>query len=133
MRQLGFGTLDLALHTEYRPDRHGDVVAWVTELLRAFSPAPSFAAANPLPSFLHIFSGGYAASYYSYMWSEVLEADLFTVFQEKGIFERETGRRYLDTILSAGDGEDPALLFREFMGRGPDPDALIRRNLGEAA
>ncbi len=133
MRQLGFGTLDLALHTKYRPDRHGDVVAWVTEQLQAFSPGPSFAAANPLPSFLHIFSGGYAASYYSYMWSEVLEADLFTVFQEQGIFERETGRRYLETILSAGDREDPALLFREFMGRGPDPDALIRRNLGEAA
>ncbi|MSR22044.1 MAG: M3 family peptidase [Gemmatimonadetes bacterium] len=133
MRQLGLGTLDLALHTDYRPERDGDAVEWVTDLLSPFSPGPSFAAAHPLPSFMHIFSGGYAASYYSYLWSAVLEADLFTVFQENGIFERETGRRYLETILSAGDRDDPDVLFRTFMGRGPDPEALIRRNLGEAA
>jgi oligopeptidase A len=133
MRQLGFGTLDLALHSEYVAERDGDAVDWGTKLLVPFSAGPRFAAAHPLPSFLHIFSGGYAASYYSYLWSEVLEADLFTLFRERGIFDQATGRRYLETILSAGDSEDPALLFREFMGREPDPDALIRRNLGEAA
>jgi len=133
MRQLSFGTLDLALHREYEAERDGDPVAWVTRLLEPFSAGPRFAASHPLPSFLHIFSGGYAASYYSYLWSEVLEADLFTRFQERGIFDAETGRAYLDAILSAGDRDDPRALFRAFMGRDPDPEALIRRNLGEAA
>jgi oligopeptidase A len=64
------------------------------------------------------------------MWSEVLEADLFTRFLETGIFSRSTGLRYLETVLSAGDSEDPDVLFRSFMGRDPDPEALIRRNLG---
>jgi Zn-dependent oligopeptidase len=82
---------------------------------------------------MHIFSGGYAASYYSYMWSEVLEADLFSRFREAGIFDRETGREYMDIILSAGDRAEPDLLFRKFMGRDPDPEALIARNLGELA
>jgi oligopeptidase A len=133
MRQLGFGTMDLVLHTEYDPAEHGDPVTWATAVLAAFSAGPNFAAAHPLPFFQHLFSGGYAASYYSYMWSEVLEADLFTRFSEVGIFDRELGRKYVDTILSTGDSEDPAELFRRFMGRDPDPEALIRRNLGEAA
>jgi oligopeptidase A len=65
------------------------------------------------------------------MWSEVLEADLFTRFLETGIFNRSTGLHYLESVLSAGDSEDPDLLYRNFMGRDPDPEALIRRNLGE--
>ena len=130
MRQLAFGTLDLALHTEYEVERHGDAVDWASDLLESFSPSRSFAEAHPLPSFLHIFAGGYAASYYSYMWSEVLEADMFTRFLEVGVFDPETGRRYLETILSTGDRADPHLLFRQFMGRDPDPEALIARNLG---
>jgi len=133
MRQLGFGTLDLALHTQYEPTRDGDAVEWVTGKLLPLSPNREFAESHPLPSFLHLFPGGYAASYYAYLWSEVLEADLFTRFQEEGIFNRETGRAYLETILSQGDREDPELLFRTFMGRDPDPEPLIRRNLGEAA
>jgi oligopeptidase A len=133
MRQLSFGTLDLALHTRYDPDAHGDPVAWVSDLLEAFTPSRRFAESHPLPSFMHIFSGGYAASYYSYLWSEVLEADLFSRFREAGIFDRETGREYMDTILSAGDRAEPDLLFRTFMGRDPDPEALIARNLGELA
>jgi oligopeptidase A len=133
MRQLGFGVLDLALHTEFDPDAGVDPIEWVTELLLPFSPDRAFAEAHPLASFLHLFSGGYAASYYSYMWSEVMEADLFTRFLDRGIFDRETGSRYLDTILSAGDREDPDGLFRTFMERDPDPEALIRRNLGDAA
>ncbi|MEX2529258.1 MAG: M3 family metallopeptidase [Gemmatimonadota bacterium] len=133
MRQLGFGVLDLALHTEFDPGAGEDPLEWVTELLLRFSPDRSFAEAHPLASFLHLFSGGYAASYYSYMWSEVMEADLFTRFLDRGIFDRETGTRYLETILSAGDREDPDGLFRAFMERDPDPEALIRRNLGDAA
>lgn len=131
MRQLGLGSLDLALHTRYDPGADGDPVEWVTrEVLLELSPNREFAGAHPLPSFLHLFSGGYAASYYSYLWSEVLEADLFTRFEERGVFDRETGRALLDRILSRGDEADPSQLFREFMGRDPDPEPLIRRNLG---
>jgi oligopeptidase A len=133
MRQLSFGTLDLALHSEFDAKRDGDPVEWVTRRILPLAPDREFAAAHPLTSFLHLFPGGYAASYYAYLWSEVLEADLFTRFQEEGIFNRETGRAYLDTILSQGDREDPEVLFRRFMGRDPDPEALIRRNLGDAA
>ncbi len=133
MRQLGFGTLDLALHTRFDPKGDGDPLEWVTELLVPLSPDRHFAAQHPLASFLHLFSGGYAAAYYSYLWSEVLEADLYTRFQDEGIFNPATGRAYLQHILSAGDSDDPEVLFRRFMGRDPDPEALIRRNLGEAA
>ena len=132
MRQLSFGTLDLALHTEYDAESDGDPADWVSELLEQepFNFSRSFAQAHPLPFFLHIFSGGYAASYYSYLWSEVLEADMFTRFREAGVFDADTGREYLETILSAGDRANPQILFKTFMGRDPDPEALIARNLG---
>jgi len=129
MRQLTFGVMDLALHTDYKADLHGDPVDWVTERLLPLSADPTFAAAHPLPGFLHLFSGGYASSYYAYLWSEVLEADLFSRFRDEGIFDREVGRTFVETILSQGDAEDPEILFRRFMGRDPDPEALIRRNL----
>jgi oligopeptidase A len=132
MRQLTLGLLDLSLHTTYDPETDGDPAEWVTRLLLPYSPDRTFAESHPLPSFLHLFSGGYAASYYSYLWSEVLEADLFTRFRERGVFHRPTGLRFLDTILSAGDRDDPNHLFRAFMERDPDPEALILRNLGEA-
>jgi oligopeptidase A len=122
----------MALHTEYDPATHGDPVAWATERTLALAPNREFAAAHPLPSFLHLFSGGYAASYYAYLWSEVLEADLFSRFRDEGIFSRKVGQAYLDTILSRGDADDPQVLFRNFMNRDPDPEALIRRNLGDA-
>ncbi len=132
MRQLGFGTFDLELHTSFDPSSGADPIEWVTDLLEPISPNRTFAERHPLPAFLHLFSGGYAAAYYSYLWSEVLEADLFTRFQERGIFDRTTGQEYMDAILSAGDRDDPESLFRHFMGRDPDPEALIRRNLGVA-
>jgi oligopeptidase A len=131
MRQLSFGIMDLALHGEFDPDADGDAVEWATRRILPLAPNREFAAAHPLPSFLHLFSGGYAASYYAYLWSEVLEADLFSRFREEGIFSRDVGTDYLDTILSQGDAEDPDILFRRFMGRDPDAEALIARNLGE--
>lgn len=146
MRQLSFGTVDLALHAELAPRlraeagadpssevdaRQGEeVMAFGRERFAAFAPHEGFADLHGLASFTHLFSGGYAAAYYSYLWSEVLDADAFTRFRREGIFNRETGRSYVESILSRGDSADPHALFVEFMGRSPDPSALLERNLG---
>ena len=130
MRQLSFGTVDLELHINYHPDEDGDVVRYAQRTMEPFSVRPEFAHNGFINAFSHIFAGGYAAGYYSYKWSEVLDADAFTRFQREGIFNRETGRDYVDAILSRGDAEDPDVLYREFMGRDPDMGALLRRNLG---
>ena len=133
MRQLSFGTVDLSLHVDYAPraDKSPDgVMAFARDRFMEFSPDPAFAELHILTSFTHLFSGGYAAGYYSYLWSEVLDADAFTRFRDEGIFNPATGRAYLESILSRGDSDDPERLFREFMGRDPDPAALLERNLG---
>jgi oligopeptidase A len=138
MRQLSFGTLDLALHDHLAPrltaeagEATGDeVLAFARDHYLAFSPSPRFAELHGLTVFTHVFAGGYSAGYYSYLWSEVLDADVFTRFRSEGVFHRETGRAYVDAILSRGDSDDPERLFREFMGRDPDPGALLERNLG---
>ena len=134
MRQLSFGSVDLELHTGLAP-RAADLdeerlMAYARGAFLPFSPEPRFADYHVLTSFTHLFSGGYAAGYYSYLWSEVLDADVFTRFLEEGIFDRRTGREYVDAILSRGDSAEPEELFREFMGRDPDPAALLERNLG---
>jgi oligopeptidase A len=136
MRQLSFGSVDLALHVDLAP-RIAEVgpeelMEYARERFMRFAPEPAFADYHILTSFTHLFSGGYAAGYYSYLWSEVLDADAFTRFQERGVFDRDTGRRFMDAILSRGDSSDPEALFREFMGRDPDPTALLERNLGPA-
>jgi len=149
MRQLSLGTVDLALHGELAPrlraeagsepdeeiDLHqgSETMEFGRAAFARFAPDPRFADLHILTSFTHLFSGGYAAGYYSYLWSEVLDADVFTRFRDEGIFNRETGRSYVDTILSRGDSADPDDLFVEFMGRGPNPEALLQRNLGEMA
>lgn len=130
MRQLSFGTVDLELHVRFDPASGEDPVARAQRVMEDFSLAPHFARDHFITSFAHIFSGGYAAGYYSYLWSEVLEADAFSRFATEGLFNRETGRAYVEHMLSQGDAEDPAELFRRFMGRDPDPEALLRRNLG---
>ena len=130
MRQLSFGTVDLELHVRFDPEADGDPVERAQKVLEGFHPKPHFAHDHFITSFSHIFSGGYAAGYYSYMWSAVLEADAFTRFQREGLFNRDTGRAFVDAILSQGDAEEPDELFRRFMGREPDPVALLRRDLG---
>ena len=129
MKQLSYGTLDLDLHVRWDPS-DGDPVARAQQVMERFHPRPHFARDHFVTSFAHIFSGGYAAGYYSYLWSAVLEADAFTRFQREGLFDRETGRAFVESVLSQGDAEDPAELFRRFMGRDPDPEALLRRDLG---
>ncbi|HSU16052.1 M3 family metallopeptidase [Longimicrobium sp.] len=130
MRQLAFGTVDLDLHVAYDPASGQDVVERAQEVMGRFTHRPEFARDHFITSFSHIFSGGYAAGYYSYLWSEVLDADAFSRFEREGLFNRETGRAFVDCVLSRGDDTDPDQLFREFMGRDPDPEALLRRNLG---
>ncbi|MDF2697601.1 MAG: Oligopeptidase, partial [Labilithrix sp.] len=134
MRQLGFSTVDLLLHTEYDATKHGDVMEFARDVFAKFSPTalpPEYAM---LASFSHLFGSayGYAAGYYSYQWSEVLEADAFGRFRERGILSREVGEAFRKTILSRGDTEDPAVLYRTFLGRDPDVNALLTR-LGVAA
>ena len=86
-------------------------------------------------SFAHIFAGGYSAGYYSYKWAEVLDADTFELFKEKGLYDQKAARAYRNEILSKGGSEDPSTLYRNFRGRDADPDALLRREglLGKAA
>ena len=130
MRQLSFGFLDLQLHRGATLPSHQGIMEYIEQLLVDYMPCPVFARSHTSASFTHIFSGGYAAAYYSYLWSEVLEADAFGRFQREGIFDREVGRAFLDCILTKGDSDEPEVLFRDFMGRDPDQQALLERNLG---
>lgn len=130
MRQLGFGLMDLALHRHYQPERDGDVLAYVRAVLQAFAPAPLIAGYAMVAGFTHLFASpvGYGAGYYSYKWAEVLDADAFTRFRREGLFSEQVGGEFRDRILSRGDSEDPAELYRSFMGRDPEVGALLERN-----
>ncbi|HXJ44865.1 MAG TPA: M3 family metallopeptidase [Bryobacteraceae bacterium] len=130
MRQLGFGITDLKLHREYDPGQHGDILEYCAGILSQFTPArlpPDYAM---IAGFTHLFGSpvGYGAAYYSYKWAEVLDADAFTRFRRDGIFSAEAGAAFRDNILAKGDSDDPAELYRRFMGRDPDPDALLVRS-----
>jgi oligopeptidase A len=127
MRQLGFGFVDLALHREW--DGKTDVLTYSRNILQHFAPAPLPEPYGMIAGFTHLFASpvAYGAGYYSYKWAEVLDADAFTRFREEGVFNASTGRDYRDKILARGDSEDPAELYRSFMGRDPDPDALLVR------
>jgi oligopeptidase A len=134
MRQLSFGTVDLALHTEYDAESDGDVMDYARRLLDSFAAVPLPAEHAMIAGFTHLFSSpvGYGAGYYSYKWSEVLDADAFTRFASQGIFDSEVGRAFRENVLAKGDSEEPEELFRAFMGRDPDAEALLRR-IGLAA
>lgn len=130
MRQLSLGHLDLQLHRGDPVDITSDLMLHIEGLFEEYAPSSSFAQMHAATSFTHLFSGGYAAAYYSYLWAEVLDADAFGRFRREGIFKREVGQAYLSAILTRGDSADPEDLFREFMGRNPDPQPLLDRNLG---
>ncbi|HZU27119.1 MAG TPA: M3 family metallopeptidase, partial [Bryobacteraceae bacterium] len=130
MRQLGFGLVDLALHRDYQPEQDGDVMEYARRILQQFSPAPLPDDYAMIAGFTHLFASpvGYGAGYYSYKWAEVLDADAFTRFRADGIFSPDVGAAFRDRILSRGDSDDPAELYRAFMGRDPDPNALLERS-----
>ncbi len=129
MRQLGFGTVDLKLHREFDPEGGQDVMAFARDILARFTPAPLPPDYGMIASFTHLFASpvAYGAGYYSYKWAEVLDADAFTRFRQEGIFNAETGGDYRRHILERGDSDDPAQLYRSFMGRDPDAQALLER------
>jgi oligopeptidase A len=130
MRQLSFAAVDLALHRAYDTQGPASPVQFARGLMERFSATPLPDSYAMIASFNHLFADpvGYAAAYYSYKWAEVLDADAFTRFESEGIFNERTGKDFRDTVLSRGDSEDPAELFRSFMGRPPSVDALLRRN-----
>ena len=130
MRQLGFGFVDLKLHRDFDPALDGDAVEYARNILQEFTPARLREDYAMIAGFTHLFASpvGYGAAYYSYKWAEVLDADAFTRFRDEGIFSSEVGAAFRENILSKGDSEDPAELYKRFMGRDPDPDALLVRS-----
>ena len=129
MRQLSFGTVDLALHRDYDPANDGDVMKYAFDILQSFAPVKLPPEHAMIAGFTHLFASpvGYGAGYYSYKWAEVLDADAFSRFAKEGIFSRQVGGQFRERILAKGDSEDPAHLFCDFMGRDPDADALLKR------
>lgn len=126
VRQLSFGQLDMAWHGT-DPSTISDVKAYekaAFEPTKLFPDVPSNCMST---SFSHIFQGGYAAGYYSYKWAEVLDADAFAFFKEKGIFDKETATKFKENVLSKGGTEDPMTLYKRFRGKKPDPQALLKR------
>lgn len=126
LRQLGFGYLDMAWHTITEPveDSVGFENA-ATESVAIFAPVDGTMIS---PQFSHIFSGGYASGYYSYKWAEVLDADAFALFKEKGIFDKATAQSFKENVLSKGGTENPAILYKRFRGQDPTIDALLKRD-----
>lgn len=130
MRQLGFATVDLALHSDFDPKIEIDLLDYCNGILQRFSSSQLPKDYGMILGFTHLFSGpvGYAAGYYSYKWAEVLDADAFSRFRAEGVLNGETGRDYRAKILAKGNSEEAQDLFRSFMGRDPDPTALLHRN-----
>ena len=124
VRQLSFGISDMAWHSLTKPFE-GDVEVFEVEAMAPTQVLPVVAGTAMSPSFTHIFSGGYAAGYYGYKWAEVLEADAFSLFKQKGIFNREVSDSFRDNILSKGGTEHPMALYVAFRGHKPETKALI--------
>ncbi|WP_026464889.1 M3 family metallopeptidase [Adhaeribacter aquaticus] len=126
VRQIGLARLDMGWHTT-DPATITDVGSFEAQVLQETELLPPVPGTNTSCSFSHIFQGGYSSGYYSYKWAEVLDADTFEFFQEKGIFNRETGDLFRQHVLSAGGSEHPMQLYKRFRGQEPSPQALLRR------
>ena len=126
LRQLSFGYLDLSYHDENATEITS-VKAHEEKQINKLQFTPSIEENCMSTSFSHIFQGGYAAGYYSYKWAEVLDADAFELFLEKGIFDKGTAQAFHDHVLSKGGTEHPMKLYKRFRGSEPDPKALLRR------
>ena len=127
LRQLSFGLLDMAWYTRTEPFE-GDVRAYEKEAWKQAQVLPNVEETCMTVQFSHIMAGGYSAGYYSYKWAEVLDADAFSLFQEKGIFNSETAHSFRQHVLSKGGTEHPMTLYKRFRGQEPSIDALLKRN-----
>lgn len=127
LRQVSFGLLDMAWYTRQTPFE-GDVKAYEKEAWKKAQVLPQPEETCMSVQFGHIMSGGYSAGYYSYKWAEVLDADAFSVFKEKGIFNTDVARSFRENILSKGGTEHPMTLYKRFRGQEPTIDALLKRN-----
>jgi peptidyl-dipeptidase Dcp len=127
LRQLGFGFLDLSYHDSKATDIQ-DIKKHETAILSRVKFLGEYPESCSSTAFSHIFQGGYSAGYYSYKWAEVLDADAFDLFLEKGIFDAETSKSFEENILSKGGTEHPMTLYKRFRGKAPDPKALIVRS-----
>ena len=126
VRQLHYAYLDMAWHTLKEVPAEG-TVEFEKSVLAPYAVMPSADGAAFSTSFSHIFSGGYSAGYYSYKWAEVLEADAFSLFKEKGIFNTEVASSFRKNILEKGGAEDEAVIYRNFRGHDPEPQALMEK------
>lgn len=126
LRQLSFGMLDMGFHAQ-NPNSISSVKNFEKEQFAATSLYPDVVDNAMAPSFSHIFNGGYSSGYYSYKWAEVMDADAFELFLEKGIFNRTVADKFKDNILSRGGTDDPMELYKRFRGHAPTVDALLRR------
>ena len=127
LRQIGFGLLDIAYHTD--SEKVGDVKTFEVEETKATNLYPSNPETMMSTSFSHIFQGGYSAGYYSYKWAEVLDADAFQYFKENGIFNPEIAAKY-KVLLSSGGTKDPMELYKSFRGSEPKVESLLKRSFG---
>jgi peptidyl-dipeptidase Dcp len=126
LRQISFGLLDMAFHSN-NPTEIIDIKEFEKAAFEGTTLYPDVAENCMSVSFSHIFAGGYSSGYYSYKWAEVLDADAFAYFQEKGIFNKEVATKFKDNVLSKGGTELPMELYKRFRGQEPKPDALLKR------
>jgi peptidyl-dipeptidase Dcp len=126
LRQLSFGLLDMAYHSITEPIT-GEISHFEYEAVKPAIVVPVAEGALVSPAFNHIFSGGYASGYYSYKWAEVLDADAFALFKEKGIFNKDVAQSFRD-MLTKGGTEDPMEIYVRFRGQKPTTEALKRRS-----
>ena len=126
LRQLEFGLFDFRLHHNYQLNKADQILDQLKSVKQQVAVIKGVEWARTPHSFSHIFAGGYAAGYYSYLWAEVLSADAYSRFEEEGIFNPTTGKSFLDEILTRGGSEEPMALFERFRGRKPTLDALLR-------
>lgn len=127
LRQLSFGLLDMAWHGGDSPETISSVKEFEVKAFSGTKLYPDVPENCMSTAFSHIFQGGYSAGYYSYKWAEVLDADAFELFQERGIFDKETARSFQENVLSKGGTEKPMILYKRFRGQEPKPEALLKR------
>lgn len=126
LRQLSFASVDMGWHSA-DPASINDIEKFETDITSKMDFLPAVKGTSISTAFSHIFAGGYSAGYYSYKWAEVLDADAFEFFKQKGIFNREVADKFKENVLSRGGSIHPMKLYVAFRGQEPNPDALLRR------